>query len=589
MARSKSLAVAVAALSALLPGLTPAAHAQIRNPGTFMYTIMGDVDSLDPHWQYDGISHEMIFQLYETLIFYKGSSITEFEPMIATIVPSTSNGLISADKRTYSFPLRKGVKFHDGSPLTPADVKYSVMRFLLSDRAGGPSVLLLEPILGIATTRDKDGKPVPGLFEQADKAVRIEGGSLVLELKQPFAPLLSILAAFCPIVSKPWTIANGGWDGSAASWAQFNNPSKEAPFLYDHVNGTGPFMLERWDKKQKQIILKRFEDYWRGPAKLERIVYKTLDEFSTRRLMLAAGDADASLLEREFLPQIASLAGIKVEDDLPFLEVHNAFIFNFKVNATGSPYVGSGKLDGDGIPSDFFSDIEVRRGFANAFDYDAYIRDGYRGKGSRARGPIPVGVFGYNERQSITPFDPKASEEHFRKAHKGQVWEKGFRVAVAYMQGRADRQLACEILKKGVESINPKFKVDIRAIQWSTYLSAWQAGKLPLVNARWALDFPDPHNAVFPFLHSQGHYAKVAGYSNPRADRVISEAVAEAEPDKRKALYAELQRIAYEDVPQIFTLDTKYVKVYQSWVKGGYYNPIMPYGYFYPVMKGATP
>ncbi|MBI5201180.1 MAG: ABC transporter substrate-binding protein, partial [Elusimicrobia bacterium] len=145
---------------------------------TFAYDITGDVDTLDPHWEYDVVSQMVAWQTYETLIFYKGPSLKEFEPLLASVVPSRSNSFISADGKRYTFPIRKGVVFHDGTLMTPEDVKYSFMRFLLLDRAGGPSALLLEPLLGMDSTRDKDGKLKPGVFEAADAAILVQGGSV---------------------------------------------------------------------------------------------------------------------------------------------------------------------------------------------------------------------------------------------------------------------------------------------------------------------------------------------------------------------------------------------------------------------------
>ncbi len=573
-------------LAVLLAAAWPArAQTPPKNPDTLVYAIIGDIDSLDPAWQYDGISHEIQYQLYETLIFFDGASTEKFVPMLATVVPSRANKLISADGLTYSFPLRQNVRFHDGSVMTPEDVRYSILRFMLTDRASGPSVLLLEPMLGRQTIIGESGKAVASAFDEATKAVSLEGGALVLRLKQPSSALLPVLAAFCPVVSKPWAIAHGGWDGASETWTRYVNSAKQDAALYDKPNGTGPFRLERWDKDLKQLVLARHAPYWRKPARLARVVFKTVGESSTRKLQLQAGDADVVLMERQYLPQVIGLEGVRVVDDLPFLEVHNVFVPNFKITTEGNPHIGSGKLDGYGIPSDFFSDLDVRKGFAYGFDYDGYIRDGYRGKGRRAHGPIPRGILGHNPRQTLWPQDPKKAEAHFRKAFGGAVWEKGFRFTLTFMEGRADRQLACQIMKSRVEALNPKFKIDVRGILWSTYLSDFAAGKLAMSNARWALDFADPHNAVHPFLHSQGHYAKRQGYSNPRADALIETALSEGDPAKRAALYHELLSVTHPDVPQIYTLDTDFFEVRRSWVKGWTYNPIAMYGYLYPVYK----
>jgi len=91
------------------------------------------------------------------------------------------------------------VKFHDGTPMTGEDVKYSLMRFLLLDRDGGPSNLLLTGLLGARSTNDLAPDRI---YDLADKAIAIEGGALVLRLKKPFAPLLGILANFAHVVPK---------------------------------------------------------------------------------------------------------------------------------------------------------------------------------------------------------------------------------------------------------------------------------------------------------------------------------------------------------------------------------------------------
>ncbi len=563
---------------------TAPAAAAVKNPDTFVYAIVGEADSLDPAWHYDGISHEVLFQTYETLIFFAGAAVDRFEPMLATSVPSRENGLLSADGLTYTFPLRAGVKFHDGRLMTPEDVRYSLQRFLLLDRVGGPSTLLLEPLLGRYSVRGPDGRPAPGIYKEVQDAVRLEGGALVLRLKNPSPVLLSVLAAHCPITSKAFTIAGGGWDGNEASWVSKMNPAKKDSALYDRSNGTGPFKLERWDKTARVVILSRHEGYWRKPAALKYVVFKTVPEAGARKQMLQAGDADAAYVERQNLPQYAGLPGVRIVDDLPFLEVSNVFIPSFKLSMEDNPYVGSGKLGG-GIPANFFADLDVRKAMAYAFDYDAYIRDGYRGKAVRARGPIPRGLPGYNARQKPWPHDLAKAAAHFKKAFQGRVWEEGFRFTVVYLEGRSDRQLACAILKSRVEALNPKFKIDILAMPWSEISQKNQKGSIPLSPSRWSLDIADAHNGAQPFLHSQGHYGQRQGYHNPKADALIEEAWAQRDPAKRQALYARLQALAQEDLPQFYTVDSYNLQVRRTWVKGWYYNPMVVHGYLYPVSK----
>jgi peptide/nickel transport system substrate-binding protein len=466
------------------------------------------------------------------------------------------------------------------------------MRFLLQDRAGGPSSLLLEPILGYPSTRDATGKAMEKAFLDADKRIQIQGDNIVLQIPKPYSPLLTILATWAPSLSRQWAMSHGDWDGTQATWEEFNNPQKESSYLFENVNGTGPFRLERWDKKNREIVLARNEDYWKGPAKLRRVIIKTVTEFATRRLMLSAGDADTVSVERSQLSQVQGLSGVEIIDDLPAIEMNPVIYFTFGVNPVGNPNIGSGKLDGKGIPPDFFSDVDVRKGFAYALDYEVYIRDVYRGKGTQATGCIPKTLPGHDPDAPRYTHDLKKAEEHFKRAWGGTVWETGFHFTLTYNEGNIARQTLCQIMKVNVEKLNPKFKIDIRPIQWSTYLDASQNKMLPMYTLGWSADYPDAHNFVFPMLHSLGNYPDQQGYKNPEIDRLIEQAIAETDLEKRKELYSEILALAYQDVPHLVILDRVMPRVQRTWVKGWYHNPVFPNSpvasEFYPIYKDAT-
>ena len=541
---------------------------------TYVHVSIQDIDSLDPAWAYDTASHAVTAHLYETLVAYKGASISALEPAVAETVPSRENGLISADGRSYTFPIRKGVKFHKGEDLTAEDVAYSLKRFMLYDRAGGPAALLLEPVAGVSSTRDEKNQPLDAVFDKVDAAVQAKGDSVVLRLDKPFAPILTILAHWAPVLSKSYVVSVGGWDGTKESWKKHNNPQKTADGLYDKPNGTGPFFLERWDSKTKEIVLGRFDAHWRGGTKLKRVVIKGVDEFQTRKLMLAAGDADSIYADRLSKPLLDSLEGVETIDDLPRIDMNPAVFFVFKIETQGNPNAGSGKLDGEGIPSDFFAVRDVRLAFAHAFDYEGFIKDVNRGKGSRASGFVPLGLFGHNPDQAIREFDMAKAEAHFKKAFGGKLWEKGFKFTLCYNTGNQPREVIANMIKRSVESLNPKFRIDTRGIQWSTYLDLSNSSKLPMFVLGWAPDFPDPHTFAHPFMHSQGNYPRLQRYKNAEADKLVESAMVEQDPKKREKAYFRLQQIAYEDCPTLFILNAVSFRTQRKWVKGFEYNPM---------------
>ncbi len=585
--RVRAAAAALGALAALaLPyNKALAAASAVKNPGTFVNVEVGEITSLDPVFPYDNASQNLIYNVYDTLIAFDGASLTRFRPALATEVPSRQNGLISADGRTYRFPIRKGVLFQDGQRLTPEDVRYSLLRFMLTDRAGGPSTLLLEPILGVSSTRGPDGR-INLDFKKAAAAVRVEGNDVVVHLARPFAPFLSIMARWSYVECESWAAENGEWDGQARDWKKYNDPEAGQSYFDSHANGTGPFEVEDWDQVDHFVLLKRFERYWRGPARLERVLVKSVPELSTRKLMLEAGDADLAEVAAPLADEIRGLPGVRLEQGLPQLAVDPVFFFTFHINPTANPDIGSGQLDGQGIPPDFFTDKNLRKAFAYAFNYKAMVHDVYHGRAKAAIGPIPPGLLGYDPHGPRYRYDPAKAISYFKKAWGGQVWQKGFRFTLTYNTGGDSRLAACEIMKRGVEALNPKFRIDLRGLDWPSYLAKAEQRLLPVFSRGWYPDYPDPHDFVFAFYDSQGRYPLAQGYSNPEMDKLIARAARELDPRARARLYGEILRLGYEDEPSIVTVYPTGVLAIRKWVKGFVDNPVFLGAYYYPISKG---
>ncbi len=561
--------------------------AEVKNPDTLIVADIGTVDSLDPAWAYDTASGARIFNIYETLVSFKDGKTDEFIPVLATKVPSVENGLISPDGLTYTFPIRKGVKFHNGEILTPEDVEYSFERAMVQDRDGGPVWMLYEPLLGVHGSRDSEGNIVID-FEQIDKAVEVEGDNVVFHLKHPYPPFLTILAnTWGSIVSKKFCVKHGDWPGTAETWKKYNNPEPGKETLHAIACGTGPFKLERWEPGVETVVA-RFDDYWQGPAKLKRVIWKIVEEWTTRKLMFLAGDADIIYVPQPYIQELEGVEGIRVAKKLPSLTLSAAF-FNFNINPEGNADIGSGKLDGEGIPPDFFSDKDVRLGFAYSFDWETYLQDVFMGEALKPVGPIPEGIAYRNPEQETYYFDPEKAKEHFKKAWGGKVWEKGFKFTILYNTGNTMREIAARMFEENVEALNPKFKIEVRPVEWSTYLKELVNRRLTLFIIGWLADYADPHNFVHPFMHSQGDFSAFQSYHNPIVDELIERGIKTIDPEKRGQIYYQLQLIYYDDVPSV-PLYQQLLRHYErDWVHGWYFNPIYPngeiQGYLYPIYK----
>ena len=385
------------------PTAPPAAF-NSADPNTFVYTTFGEPETLDPALDYETAGGGVVQNVYESLVTYNKDQASDFVPSLAT------DWTISDDGTVYTFNIRQGVKFHDGADLTPSDVAYSIQRGVLQGGYASPQWMFAEPFFGVgvddvsllvddtgAISDDTEAMKAadPALLVAACETVKAAivaddaAGTVTFNLKQPWGPFLATLAQnWGSVMDQDWTIANGGWDGSCDTWQNFYAMTSENDPFTDIMNGTGPFMLDQWVKGQ-EIDLVRNDNYWRtepaweggptGPASFERVVIKKVDEWGTRFAMFQAGDTDFVTVNREDSSQVDPLVGERCvyneqtntfdpcqpteNPDGPFRLFIGApsvsrtdVFFNFNIaNPDGSnTLIGSGKLDGNGIPTDFF-------------------------------------------------------------------------------------------------------------------------------------------------------------------------------------------------------------------------------------------
>ncbi len=551
---------------------------EIKNPDTFIYATIGPPDSLDPAYAYDSASGEIIQAVYETLIFWKGESTTEFDPVLAT------EWTVSDDGMTYRFKIRTGVQFHNGDELTPEDVEYSFERGMVQDYGAGPQWMLFEPLFGIGTlsSRTDDGL-IP--LEEIESKVEVDGDWVQFNLATPYEPFLQILSnTWGSIVDKDWCIENGDWDGTEASYEALNDPPSGGSPLQSIMNGTGPFELERWEEGVETSLI-RNDNYWREPASLERVVIQVVEEWTTRRLMLEAGDADLVDVPRANIDELEGVPGLTVWKDLPTL-TNDAIFFQFDISED-STFIGSGQLDGAGIPRDFFTDVNVRKGIAYAFDWETYLHDALKDEAQQNGSPIVEGLSYYDADAPGYHYDPELAEEYLRQAWDGEVWEKGFTITLCYNAGNDTRKIACEILQENLFNINEKFNVLIQVMQWPSVLRGMYAGLLPMFQIGWIADFPDAHNFVLPFMSSGGTFSGWQNYNNPEVDELIAEGISGTTSAAREAVYRELDQIYYDDVPSFILAQPLGRRYFRSWVKGFYFNPCLPgnFGNLYALSK----
>ncbi|MFN4217864.1 MAG: ABC transporter substrate-binding protein [Candidatus Bipolaricaulia bacterium] len=583
--------------------------AQIKNPDTYIYGSIGDLETLDPAWHYDTSSATAIMNMYDSLIFYKREKIDEFEPALA------ESWTISPDGKTYTFKIKKGIKFHEGGDLSPDDVAYSLQRGLLQDRSGGPQWVLLDPILGV-TAIDDLAKEVGDVkaCEMVKEAISVQGDNVVIKLKIPFSPMLQILAGtWGAVLDKEWMIAQGDWDGKCDNWRKWHDPAAEKSTIFNKANGTGPYKLEKWTPGE-EIRYTRFDGHWRGKAPLAKAVYKVMPEWGTRLAAFQAGDLDSMDVPRAFVAQMDPLVKegkAVMYKDLPTNTAQDAF-FNFKVAAESAfiPLLGRDRKP------DLFSDIHMRKAFNYCFDTDTYIKDAWLGEAKKRRGPIPSGLLGYNPEQPVYEFSLEKCEAELKAAWDGKPWNDGFQVTLTYNTGNVQRKIAAELLEKNLESFNakrgraPSINVNVLDMPWPSYLKALDAEQLAAFWIGWLEDYHHPHNWVQPYLESNGAFGgfqqfeviqnvkyepvhakgilPAKDYKNLQEmfDDLIEKALLESDVKKQEKIYFDIQRLAIEWAVDIFQAELLGRRYFQPWVKGWYHNPAYPGDWFFVLSKG---
>lgn len=527
---------------------------------TFVYQSFGDVDTLDPVQAYDSASGQVIENVYETLYGYAGESVTEYVPRLATSYE------VSADGTSYTFALRQGVSFHSGNPFSCKDVEYSIQRALVTNPPDsgigytfGLALTGYEENANDALGEDATDEDYAAFWNTVENSVVcLDDSTVQFNLLEPTPAFFSqILFYGASIVDSEWAKANGEWDGSAATWRDWVGVDLRDHYLHKNMSGTGAYKLVVWESGIR-VVAEANETYWGGAPAIKNVILQQVEDEEARIQALKAGDADEITLgSRASLPKVEGQSGIKVydafkDDSLGWVSTAvNSVSLNQKINTTDNPNVGSGKLDGLGIPADFFTDVNVRKCFNYAFDRDVYINDVLLGAGKNITMALPPTYLGYDETVPQYTLDLEKAEEACKAAWNGELWEKGMYMTISYNSGNLGRQTVAEILKANLEFLNPKFVVETRGIQWSQFLQERRESKLPASSIGWIPDFADPDNFIGIFYPSTGYYGAQNGINIAGVDELNVKARTAADPAERAVLYSQIANLAYDYAPYI--------------------------------------
>ena len=619
--------VSIILMTTMLTAHIVDAAPQIKRPYEIIEATIdgGNPVTIDPAACYDTASGELLFNMYDTLIFFNGEHLDQYLPSLATswtienITGTTSPEGLNWYFR-YTFKIRTGVKFWDGSTVTPADIEYDFERMMVTDYGGGPQWMFFEPLLNGAAANFINQQDynlsltsdVITVGKMIDHSVESNATHVWLNLAFPgaYGPLLQILGQpWASIYPKAW--ANGlgratNWPGDwgdYTGWKTYWNPA--TPPFDDPTPvamGSGPFMFETWDNTLKQWSVNRNTNYWRGwPADypalagaspkgyINHFVCTWAYDWASRQTLFMNGDVDYCAVPRANMNEVLGKPGIRCMYPLPNLAV-DAIFYEEKISKS-SPYGtinDAGVFTEGGIPTDFFGNptwgVYCRKAVSSVFDYKSYIQAAYLGEASTPATAVIPGLAYYDSSIKGYTYNTTFATEMFKKVPG--LWDTGFTMPLAYNSGNIPRQTAANLIKAGVEALNPKFHVTVQVLSWGGYSANWRAGYLPAFLVGWLLDYPDPHDFTSPFYYSIGSaYAAPSHYSNPVMDALVLKGVATPDGPERAAIYTQIQQLAIDDCPNVPIAQAIGRHFERDWIVGWYYNLGYSGAFLYNVWK----
>ena len=458
---------------------------------TLIYGASGYPTSLDAVDTTDGNSLVVSSQIGERLIDFAPGS-TDLVPALATAWSS------NADATEWTFELRQGVKFHDGTPFDAEAVKFNIDRLNVADnpygnRAEGKTFVMWDDTFG--------GTIAGGGNLIADVEV-VDQYTVRMTLTRP-APFLPAL-----------------W---AAVYFQFGSPTaiKAAGVNYGTPNagavGTGPFKFVEWIEGER-VVLERNDDYWGGPAGVEGIVFRGIQEPTARLAELQAGTIDVAVLLTS-----DDYATVKADPNL------TVQVADSELN------IGYVAIHLDHAPLD---NVLVRRAIMHAVDRDAIVDAFYEGLGVTASDLLPPVMFGHGEPWPYE-YNPAKAKELLAEAG----FPNGFDVEFWYMPVSRPYFPAPQPIAETIATyladvgINAQLKTE----DWTTYGADYRAGKFAMYMIGWNADYADPDNFLMTFFGPSA--VGRSGWDNPELHALLLEARQIGDPAKRAQLYAQANDI----------------------------------------------
>ena len=467
-----------------------------------------DPQTLDPAVTIDNNDWTVVYPAYQRLVQYKtagGKGSTEVEGDLAT------SWQASDDQKVWTFKLNPAAKFSDGAPVTAAAVKASFERLLKI--AQGPSEAF-----------PKDLK----VEAPDEQTVRFTLGT-------PFAPFLNTLANDGAAIINPAVLKQHAAD-DARGW------------LAQHTAGSGPFMLQRWQKGQQLVLVPNPHYSGKRPA-FKRVAIKIIGESATRRLQLTRGDIDIA----ESLP-VDQLGALKQEGKVTVAEYPSLRVTYLYLNNAKPP----------------LNQVDLRRAISWSTDYQGLVKGILAGNGKQMRGPIPDGMWG---------FDPQAMQYSNDPTQAKAAWEK---VAdkpktLTFLYSDSDPNWEPIALSTQASLNALGISVKLEKLANATMRDRIGKGDYDIAIGNWSPDFADPYMYMNYWFQSdkKGLPGNRAFYANPQVDALLKQAISTTDQAARTRDYQAAQKIVIDEAAYVYLFQKNYQVAMNKAVQGFVYNPML--------------
>ncbi|WP_022669098.1 ABC transporter substrate-binding protein [Desulfospira joergensenii] len=477
---------------------------------TLVIGVSSDIHTLDFSVSSDNYDWRQIYPCYDRLVKYKvvnGKGSTEVEPQAAESWEVSKDGLV------WTFKIRKGIHFEDGSVLDARAVKFSFERTLKLGK--GPA--------------DNIG---------AIKSMKVtDPYSLEITLKSAYGPFLQTLATDGASIVNPAVLAHEKDKDQAQAW------------LTENTMGSGPFKLVEWTRGQR-AVLEAKPDYWGGAPKVKKVVIRFMSESSDRRMALERGDID--IAENILIDQIPAL------EKNPDLRVSR-----FPSQLVEYVYINNQKP--------VLDNADVRQALCHAVDYKGIIDYVLQGNGVQMRGPVPKGMWGHKPDLFQHSRDVAKAKSLLQKAGI----KDGLTLTLIYSSRRSSWEQIATILQSNFADIGVTLKLELMSNP--TLRDRVDKGDFELCLGAWSPDFADPFMFMNFWFDSKhwGLPGNRSFYKNSKVDQLIRDAASSSDQGERTALYNEAQEIIMKEAPYIFLYQVQTIVPMRKTVKGYVFNPML--------------